>query len=64
MTLHPDMTDTGLYRNADFTADTDYGCSLRPEDVADAVVWAVSEPAGINVNDITISPQYHRIKRK
>lgn len=64
VTLHPDMTDTGLYRNADFTADPDYGCSLRPEDVADAVVWAVSEPAGINVNDITISPQYHRIKRK
>ena len=64
VTLHPDMTDTGLYRNADFTADPDYGCSLRPEDVADAIVWAVSEPAGINVNDITISPQYHRIKRK
>ena len=64
ITIHPDMTDTNLYRNADFTADTSYGCCLFPEDVADTIVWALKRPDGINVNDISISPQFHRIKRK
>lgn len=64
ITIHPDMTDTGLYRNADFTADRAEGCSLTAEAVASAVVYAISQPDGINMEDITLTPQYHRIMRK
>ena len=35
--IHPDMTQTKLYRNADFTAAEDLQASLLPEDVAEAV---------------------------
>ena len=62
--IHPDMTDTGLYRNADFKADPSDGCCLSPEDVAAAVIGAINAPDGVNLCDITLSPQYHRILRK
>lgn len=64
VTIHPDMTDTSLYRNADFTADTSKGCSLSSDVIADAVIYAISRPEGINIGDITITPQFHRIMRK
>ena len=63
ITIHPDMTDTFLYRNAQFKADTSPGCSLTPENVADAVIYAATQPEGINTADITITPQFHRIAR-
>lgn len=62
--IHPEMTATDLYRNADFEADTDFGCSLMPSLIADAVLKVLKSPEGFSVNDITINPQYHRIKRK
>lgn len=63
--IHPDMTDTGLYRNADFGADTSAeGCFLSPKTVADAITGAIEAPGGVNICDITVSPQYHRIMRK
>ncbi|MCM1267083.1 MAG: SDR family oxidoreductase [Bacteroidales bacterium] len=62
--IHPDMTDTGLYRSADFGADTSDGCCLSPEDVAAAVIGAINAPDGVNLCDITVAPQYHRILRK
>ena len=61
----PDMTDTDLYRNADFTADTDDGYAfLKPGDVAAAVKDALSKRGGVVVNKITIVPQHGKIKRK
>ncbi len=62
--IYPDMTATKLYRNADFEASGEYGCSLNPEDVADAVISAVNMNPGLVINDITIKPQFHRLKRK
>lgn len=62
--IHPDMTDTGLYRNADFKADPSDGCCLSPENVSAAVIGAINAPDGVNLCDITLSPQYHRILRK
>ena len=63
--IHPDMTDTGLYRNADFGADTSAeGCFLSTKTVADAITGAIEAPGGVNICDITVSPQYHRIMRK
>ncbi len=64
VTIHPDMTSTNLYRNADFEASDEAGCYLSPSDVADAVLYAVNSNASMNISDITLSPQYHRISRK
>ena len=63
-TLHPDMTDTNLYRDADFTCSDADGCALASDEVADAVRFVLSQREGVVVPDITIRPQYHRIARK
>lgn len=62
--LAPDMTDTGLYRNADFSADTSFDCSLSPSEVADSVVFALTQRKGLNLTEITLQPQRHRLKKK
>ncbi|MEE3420417.1 MAG: SDR family oxidoreductase [Lachnospiraceae bacterium] len=63
-TILPDMTATGLYRNADFTASGEAGCALDPADVADAVRYCLKRPDGVVVPEIVLRPQYHRIERK
>lgn len=60
----PDMTDTNLYRNADFSADTEFGCSLDPEDIADGLLYLLKLPRGKVVQEMMIRPQYHRIQKK
>ena len=60
----PDMTDTALYRNADFTADTAERCSLSPQEVAETVRFILQQPEGTLVSELVIRPQYHRIKKK
>ena len=60
----PDMTDTCLYRNADFEADDEKGCSLSSKDIADAVLFVLSRPEGVVIEELVIRPQLHRIKRK
>ncbi len=62
--LHPDMTYTNLYRDADFTCSSDNGCALYSKEVADAVRYILQQREGVVVPDITIRPQYHRIARK
>lgn len=62
----PDMTRTDLYRNADFEAEPDAaaGASLAPSEVADAVMYALSRPAGVVVPEIVLQPQLRRIAKK
>ena len=62
--IHPEMTDTELYRNADFGVYPDTSCYLTPDSVADAVMYAINVPSGMVINDITMNPQFHRIQRK
>ena len=62
--IAPDMTDTNLYRNADFTVDSDEAAYIKPEEVADAVVYALNTRDSLVVSDITLHPQYHRIAKK
>ncbi len=62
--IEPDMTATNLYRNADFNADEDVEARLLPEEIADAVWYAVNQREGLVVTDIVVKPQLHRIKRK
>ena len=58
------MTDTLLYRHADFEADDAMDAHLTPEDVADAVEYALSAREGTCVPEIVVRPQLHRIKKK
>lgn len=62
--IHPDMTKTNLYRNADFTAAEDLQASLRPKDVAEAVRSVLTARDGMVIPEITLSPQLHRISKK
>lgn len=61
-TLLPDMTRTNLYRNADFTAD-ETAC-LFPEDIADTISYVLRCGDHLNVTELTIQPQKHRIQKK
>lgn len=62
-TIHPDMTQSDFYRNADFNASEDLYASLVPEDVALAVETILNQREGLVIRDITLMPQYHRIER-
>ena len=62
--VSPDMTKTELYRNADFTVGEETESYLLPQDVADAVAYIVEQRAGVAVSEVTLRPQYHRIRRK
>ena len=61
-TLLPDMTQTELYRNADFMADEE--ACLFAEDIADTVSYVLSQEDHMNFTELTIQPQKHRIKKK
>lgn len=63
ITIHPDLTDTNLYRNADFRPADDPACVLTAEEVAEAVLGAVRARDGLVVSDITLRPQKNRIVR-
>lgn len=62
--IRPDMTDTELYRNADFTICPDEDAHLSPEDVAKAVMFAVDSADDFVVTELVIRPQKHRIDKK
>lgn len=64
VTILPDMTKTNLYRNADFREGDEPEAYLLPEEVAAAVEFVLSQREGMIVSDITLKPQFHRIKRK
>ncbi len=64
VTIFPDMTQTNLYRNADFKEGDELESYLLPEDVAQAVEWILVQREGVIITDIALKPQIHRIKRK
>lgn len=63
-TIHPDMTQTNLYRDADFTCAEDAGSFLEPSEVAEAVRYVLEQRDGLVVGEITLRPRLHRIARK
>lgn len=63
VTIYPDMTQTNLYRNADFREGEEAESYLLPEEVADAVEYALSQREGAVVTEIALSPQIHRIRK-
>jgi len=63
-TIHPDMTDTNLHRDADFTCGEEPESYLLPDEVAKAVAYVLDQREGMVVPEITLRPQLHRIARK
>lgn len=62
--VHPDMTQTNLYRNADFMEGEEADSYLVPGEAAKAVEYILSQREGMVVSEITLQPQMHRIKKK
>ncbi|MBR3057321.1 MAG: SDR family oxidoreductase [Clostridiales bacterium] len=63
-TILPDMTDTNLYRNADFTCSKDEDARLLPEDIAHAVRHILEADPHLVITEYTVRPQLHRIEKK
>ncbi len=64
ITIHPDMTDTALYRNADFTPKEDEKYCLSAESISQALKFALSTNENTVVTDITLKPQLKGIKKR
>lgn len=64
ITIHPDMTQTELYRNADFCEGVEEEAYLVPKEVADAVKYVLEQRDGMVVSEMTLQPQIHRIRKK
>ena len=62
--IHPEMTKTNLYRHADFCESAREDACLLPEQIADAVMYALSAPVTMDVADVTLVPQRREIRRK
>ena len=60
----PDISDTGLYRNADFGPSDDPEAVLQPEDTAEAVMMLVNQREGTVISELVLRPQKHQIQRK
>lgn len=65
LSVHPDMTKSNFYRNANFSEDdSDTDFYIDSEVIADTVRSILMQGSNIAVTDITIRPQKHRIRRK
>ncbi len=64
ISILPDMTETALYRNADFTVGEETESRLDPAEVAEALRYALSARPGLVVHELVLRPQLHRIKRQ
>ena len=64
VTISPDMTKSGLYRNADFCEGDDADSYLLPEETAAAVEYVLCQREGMAITDLTLRPQRHQIKRQ
>lgn len=62
--IHPDMTKSNFYRNANFKEGDIPESYINPEEIAKAVEMVLNQREGIVITDITLKPQKHMIKRK
>jgi len=62
--IHPDITKTNFYRNADFCQSETEDAYLMPTEIANAVKFIISQRENAVITDLTIKPQKHKIQRK
>ena len=63
-TILPDMTESGLYRNADCTVSEEPRARLLPEDVADALEFILTRREGVCISELVLKPQLKGIRKK
>lgn len=63
-TVHPDLTCSDFYRNADFEPADEFEYSLAPQDVANCVRSILFSRDGMVVTDLTVRPQKNRIVKR
>lgn len=63
VTISPDMTQTNLYRNANFREGDCADTYLLPEEVANAVGFILSQREGMAITELTLRPQRHQLKK-
>lgn len=61
VTIHPDMTKSNFYRNANFREGDTIDTYLTPEDVVDAVQMILNQREGMVLKEITLVPQRHQL---
>lgn len=65
ISIHPDMTKSNFYRNANFSEDdSENDFYISCDNIAELVKLILIQHSNVVVTDITIRPQKHRIKRK
>ena len=64
VSIHPDMTKSNFYRNANFKEGESLDTYLLPEEVASAVSMVLSQREGVVVSDITLQPQRHQLRKQ
>lgn len=62
--IEPDMAKTNLYRDADFCEADDFEAYLLPEEIAEAVIFAINQRPGCIITDIHLQPKLNKIMRK
>lgn len=62
--IHPDIVKSNFYRNADFKEGESFDSFITPEEVAEAVNFALKVRDGLSINEISLSPQKNRISKK
>lgn len=63
VTIHPDMTKTDLYRNANFNVGISDESYILAEEIADMVNWILEQRDGIVITDLTVRPQKHLLSK-
>jgi len=61
--IHPDMTKSNFYRNANFHEGENEDSYLLTKEIADTVRFVLSQRNGIVVSDITLQPQKHQLSK-
>lgn len=64
VTIHPDMTDTAFYDQADFTVGADDDTYITAQCVADAVETILSQRVETVIQEMTVRPQRVGVRRK
>jgi len=62
--IHPDMTKSNFYRNADFCQGEREDTYLLAKEVAETVDMILNQREGAVISEITLQPQRHQISRK
>lgn len=62
--IHPDMTKSNFYRNADFKEGEQKDTYVESHEIANAMSFLLDQREGLVITELTIKPQKHQIKRK